>query len=115
MSQVNVYSSLPESAQLACAFSGMRRAGLGIVVLPIAQMPAASTGRKDLLRLRNERNEVTQLLANIGLKLDMIESGTLRPDAGEEQGLRAERDALHARQRGLVTAIQKLEGGPSHD
>jgi hypothetical protein len=115
MSQVNVYSSAPETTRLACAFQNVRRAGLGVVVRPIAQMPATSTGRKDLLRLRDERNEVTQLLANIGLKLDMIESGTLRPDVGEEQGLRAERDALHARQRGLVTAIQKLEGGPSHD
>jgi hypothetical protein len=111
MSQVNVYSSLPESAQLACAFSGMRRAGLGIVVRPIAQMPATSTGRKDLLRLRDQRNEVAQLLANIGLKLDLFETGHLVPDAGEEPGLRTERDALQARQRGLVTAIQKLEGG----
>lgn len=114
MSQVNVYSSLPESAQLACAFSGMRRAGLGIVVRPIEQMPATSTGRKDLRRLRDQRNEVAQLLANLGLKLDMIETGCLRPDVGEEQGLRTERDALHARLRGLVKAIQTLEGGPSN-
>lgn len=111
MAMIFVYSSLPETAQLGSAFIGARRAGLGVEVLPLSMMPATSTGRKDLLRLRNERNEVTQLLANIGLKLDMIESGTLRPDAGEEQGLRADRDALHARQRGLVTAIQKLEGG----
>lgn len=111
MSQVNVYSSLPESVQLACAFSGMRRAGLGIVVRPIAQMPATSPGRKELRRLRDQLHEVTQVLANIGLKLDMIETGRLRPDVGEEPGLRAERDSLFARQRGLLAAIQELEGG----
>jgi hypothetical protein len=114
MDMLLVYSSLPDNAQLGSAFIGVRRAGLSVEVLPLSMMPATSTGRKDLLRLRDQRNEVTQLLANIGLKLDMIESGTLLPDAGEEQGLRADRDALHARQRGLVTAIQKLEGGPSH-
>jgi hypothetical protein len=113
MSRVNVYSSLPESSQLACAFIGMRRAGLGIVVLPIEQMPAASTGRKDLLRLRDQRNEVCQLLANIGLKLDLFETGRLVPDAGEEPGLRAERDSLSARLRGLQEAIRTLEGGES--
>jgi hypothetical protein len=112
MSQVNVYSSAPETTRLACAFQNVRRAGLGIVVRPIAQMPATSTGRKDLLRLRDQRNEVCQLLANIGLKLDLFESGRLVPDAGEEPGLRAERDSLSARLRGLQEAIRTLEGGP---
>jgi hypothetical protein len=114
MSVVLVYSSLPDNAQLGSAFIGVRRAGLAVEVLPLSMMPASSTGRKDLLRLRDQRNEVTQLLANIGLKLDMIESGQLVPDIGEEQGLRADRDALFMRQRGLVTAIKKLEGDPNN-
>ena len=111
MSPVNVYSSLPESVQLACAFSGMRRAGLGIVVLPIAQLPATGTTRKELLRLREQLLDVTQALANIGLRLDLFETGQLVPGVGEEPGLRAERDSLFARQRGLLAAIQELQGG----
>jgi hypothetical protein len=111
MSQVTVYSSAPETTKLACAFQNARRAGLGVVVRPITQMPATSTGRKDLLRQREQLHEVTQLLANIGLKLDLFKSGHLRPDVGEEQGLRADRDALHARQRGLLASIKQLEGG----
>lgn len=114
MSRLIVYSSLPESVQLACAFSGMRRAGLGIVVRPIAQLPATGTTRKELLRLREQLHEVTQVLANIGLKLDLFETGQLVPDVGEEPGLRAERDSLFARQRGLVASIKELEGGPAN-
>lgn len=112
MPHVNVYSSAPETTQLACAFQNARRAGLGVVVLPIAQLPATGTTRKELLRLREQLLDVTQLLANIGLKLDLFETGQLVPDVGEEQGLRAERDSLFVRQRGLVVAINKLEGGP---
>jgi hypothetical protein len=113
MSQVNVYSSAPETTRLACAFQNVRRAGLGIVVRPIAQMPAASTGRKDLLRLRDQRNEVYQLLANTGQLLDLFEKGEVLLAAGEEQGLRADRDSLDARLRGLQAAILTLEGGPT--
>lgn len=113
MSQVNVYSSLPESVQLACAFTGMRRAGLGIVVRPIAQLPATSTTRKELLRLRDQLHEVTQLLANMGLKLDLLETGQLLPDVGEEPGLRAERDSLFARQRGLLASLEALGARPA--
>jgi hypothetical protein len=112
MSQVNVYSSAPETTRLACAFQNVRRAGLG-VVLPIEQMPAASTGRKDLLRLRDQRNEVYQLLANTGQLLDLFEKGEVLLAAGEEQGLRADRDSLDARLRGLQAAILTLEGGPT--
>jgi hypothetical protein len=106
-----VYSSAPETTQLACAFQNARRAGLGVVVLPIAQLPATGSSRKELLRLREQLLDVTQLLANVGLKLDLIETGQLVPDAGEEPGLRAERDSLFARQRGLLASIKQLEGG----
>jgi hypothetical protein len=110
MSPVNVYSSAPETTKLACAFQNVRRAGLGIVVRPIAQMPATSTGRKELLRLRDQLHEVYQLLANTGQLLDLCEKGEVLLAIGEEQGLRADRDSLDARLRGLQVAIAKLEG-----
>jgi hypothetical protein len=105
MSQVTIYSSAPESTQLACAFQHVRLAGYKLVVRPLAVYPAPNPTRKQRLRLQDERYGVLQLLANLGLKLDAIEAGTLRPDVGEEQGLRAERDSLLARLRGLDAAL----------
>jgi len=106
MSQfVTLYSSSPETTQLACAFQGLRRAGLAIIIKPLSARPAPTLTRKQRLRLQDERNAVCQLLANLGLKLDLIENGTLRPDVGEEPGMRAERDSLQARLRGLEAAL----------
>lgn len=105
MSQVTIYSSAPETTQLACAFQNVRRAGHELVVRPLSARPAPSLTRKQRLRLQDERYGVLQLLANLGLTLDGIEAGTLRPDVGEEQGLRAERDSLLARLRGLDAAL----------
>jgi len=106
MSQVTIYSSAPETTQLACAFQNVRRAGYGVVVRPLSERPAPSLTRKQHRRLQDERNTLCQLLATIGLKLDGFENGTLRPDAGEEPGLRAERDSLQARLRGVEAALR---------
>ena len=110
MSKITVYSSAPETTQLACAFQNARRAGYELVVRPLSARPAPNLTRKQRLRLEDERNAVCQLLANIGLKLDMFETGQLRPDVGEEQGLRAERDSLTARLRGLQVALHGPQG-----
>ena len=115
MSPVTVYSSAPETTQLACAFQNVRRAGHALLVQPLSARPAPNPARKHLLRLRDERNEVYQLLANTGQLLDLFEKGEVLLAAGEEQGLRADRDSLYARLRGLQAAILTLEGGPSHD
>lgn len=108
MKFITVYSSRPETTQLACAFQGLRRAGLALVIRPLAARPTPSPTRKQRLRLLAERDEVCQLLATLGHKLDLIETGQLLPDAGEEQGLRAERDSLQARLRGLQAALGTL-------
>ena len=108
---ITVYSSRPETTQLACAFQGLRRAGLGIIIRPLSARPTPSLTRKQRLRLQGERYEVCQLLATIGHKLDLVESGRLQLAVGEEQGLRAERDSLRARPRGLEAALQGPESG----
>lgn len=105
MSTITVYSSAPETTQLACAFQNVRRAGHELVVRPLAARPAPNLTRKQRRRLEDERYGVLQLLVNIGQKLDLFENGTLRPDVGEEPGLRAERDSLTARLRGLEAAL----------
>ena len=110
MSQVIVYSSAPETTQLACAFQNVRRAGYTLVVRPLSAKPAPNLTGKQRRRLEDERNATCQLLANIGLKLDLFETGQLRPDVGEEPGLRAERDSLTARLRGLQAALHGPQG-----
>ena len=111
MSEVIVYSSAPETTQLACAFQGLRRAGYGVVVRPLSARPAPTLSRKQRLRLQDERHGLCQQLATIGLKLDGFERGTLRPQAGEEPGLRAERDSLQARLRGVEATLRAQGGG----
>jgi hypothetical protein len=101
MRPVTVYSSAPETTQLACAFQNVRRAGHALLVRPLSARPAPNPSR----------NEVYQLLANTGQLLDLCEKGEVLLAAGEEQGLRADRDSLNARLRGLQAAITKLEGG----
>jgi hypothetical protein len=112
MKPVLVYSSAPETTQLACAFQNVRRAGYVLLVRPLSARPAPTLTRKQRLRLEDERNAVCQLLATIGLRLDGIEQGALRPDVGEEPGLRAERDSLRARLRGLQAALAPLPPAP---
>jgi uncharacterized membrane protein len=84
MSPVTVYSSAPETTQLACAFQNVRRAGHALLVRPLATRLAPNPARKHLLRLRDERNEVYQLLANTGELLDLSEKGEVLLAAGEE-------------------------------
>jgi hypothetical protein len=112
MRSVNMYSSTPLSTELSCAVQELLRQGLKVVVRPLSELPTANT-RKQLLRLREERYGVNQELANIGNKLDLHEQGRLHLTAGEELGLRAERDSLWARLRGLTASIRALEGGPA--
>jgi len=110
MSQVTVYSSAPETTQLACAFQNVRRAGHALVVRPLSARPAPTLTRKQRLRLEDERNAVSQRLVEIGDQLNDHENGKCRLDAGLEQGLRFEREALRNRQRGLAAAVRAHQG-----
>jgi len=107
MATLHVYSSAPVTTSLACIFQHLSRLGMPVVVQPLEAMPPALVPSRSWLRMRREeRDALCQLLANIGLKLDRHEEGLLRLDAGEEQGLRAERDALQSRLRGVEAALR---------
>jgi hypothetical protein len=80
---VNVYCSAPISdSRLACAFLSLTRQGVQLVERPLSE-----------LGLPAPRRELLQLSAH--------EAGQVLLDAGSENGLRAERDALQSRQRAL--------------
>lgn len=113
MQTVNLYSSAPLSTQLACAVQGLSRQGIEVVVRPLSELVASPT-RKQLLRLQDERAALRLQLATVGEALDSFENGRLVLDAGQECGLRAERDSLRSRLRGVEASLKEPEGGVAH-
>ncbi|MGI4759588.1 MAG: hypothetical protein ACRYF0_02690 [Janthinobacterium lividum] len=113
MKYVTLYSSSPETTQIACAFQGLRRAGLGIIIKPLSERPAPNLTRKQRLRLEDERNALRLQLATVGELLSLAEDGQRVLGAGQVPGLRAERDSLQARLRGAEATLQALKGGPA--
>lgn len=108
MKTIRVYSSRPENTPLACAFQGLRRAGVRVILQPLTALPPAPQPGLRRHALHAERLNMQLRLAVIGDQLGYIEDGLVRPELGVEQGLRAERDALLSR----VQAITATLGGP---
>jgi hypothetical protein len=109
MQPLNVYSSAPLSTSLAVAMLGLEGLGLEVQLLPIEALPTSSGRRPASLRF--EWVQLSQRLATIGDALTAHENGALRLAAGDEQGLRAERDDLVSRKRGIEAALAELEKG----
>ena len=103
MQPLNVYSSAPLSKQLAVAMLGLERIGLQVQLRPLAELPTPSGYRK--ASLRAELLQLTVRLATIGDALTAHEDGAHRLSAGDEQGLRSERDDLVSRKRGIEAAL----------
>ena len=108
MSQVTVYSSAPVSSQLAGAFQGLKNLGIEVIVRPLSALPVRPRPGQVEAPLRAEHLQVCLRLAAIGEQLDAHEQGRQLLAAGEENGLRAERDALQARKRGLESSRRDL-------
>ncbi|MGI4873395.1 MAG: hypothetical protein ACRYFX_19730 [Janthinobacterium lividum] len=107
MSQVNVYSSAPASTQLACAFQNLERLGMQVILRPLQELPTAPQPRpRSLSVLEDELLGITQHLVLVAEQLNEHEQGRHRLDAGLEQGLRFDRDALQTRQKAIQAAIQ---------
>ena len=93
---LRIYSSAPVGTHLACFF---RNPPALVSHLPLADLANP---------VQDELTAVTIQLAGIAGRLDEHEAGRQLLDAGTEQGLRSQRDALLSRQRGLVkTAARK--------
>ena len=115
MSTLTIYSSRPENTQLACAYLGIETLGIQVVLRPLSALQQAVAAephpRRRLASLRAELEQVTLQLVEIGEVLEAHQNGYRRLDAGEENGLYAQRDALQARQRGIQGHLQAQEGG----
>ena len=111
MKPVTVYSSAPLSTKLSCAFQNLSRQGVPVIVRPLSELPLAPS-RQQREALRDERLSLQLSLANIGTLLDAFESGTQQPALGQEPGLRAERESLRARLRGVEATLRGQGGTP---
>jgi len=112
MNQLRIYSSAPlRSTQLAVALLGLEAQDIQVQLRPLAELPAGPHPR--LASLRLELEQTCTRLATIGDVLTAHADGQLRLEAGDEQGLLAERESLQARKRGLERSLgqQGQRGG----
>jgi len=108
---LTVYCSQPASGQMATF----------LVALDLAQgasiRPLADLRQPDALRLQQKRVEQRELLDAIEAaetSLACYASGELQPDAGTEQGLRYQLEALNTRLKGVNAVLSSVEkGGPA--
>lgn len=112
MEALRVYSSQPVGLKLACAFQNLAQLGQPVVELPLTQLPAPASPPRRRCTQADDLERVSQRLAQIGDQLNNHENGKCRLDAGLEQGLRFEREALRNRQRGLAAAVRGQSAGP---
>lgn len=111
MEALRVYSSQPVGLKLACAFQNLAQLGQPVVELPLTKLPAPASPPRRRCTYADDLERVSQRLVEIGDQLNDHENGKCRLDAGLEQGLRAERDSLRSRQRGLAASVQAQKGG----
>ncbi|MGI4760564.1 MAG: hypothetical protein ACRYF0_07660 [Janthinobacterium lividum] len=111
MEPIRVYSSQPVGQKLACAFLALR--GERVVELPLAALPAPARPPRRRCTLPDDLVRVSLRLVEIGDQLNASEHGWCRLEAGLENGLRAERDALQSRQRAIQATLQAQKGGPA--
>ena len=111
MEPIRVYSSQPVGLKLACAFQNLSLLGQPVVELPLTQLPPPESPPRRRCTLQDDLERVTQQLVAIGDQLNDHENGKCLLDAGMEQGLRNERDALLSRQRAIQRTQQAMKGG----
>lgn len=112
--ELHVYSSQPVGLKLASAFQNLALAGQPIIERPFSALPPPESPPRRRCTLRDDLLRVSVRLAEIGDQLNDHENGKCRLSAGMENGLRAERDSLAARQRGLKASIRAKEGGSAN-
>jgi len=109
MKTVNLYSSAPNSQLNGFLAALGWNLGREVVLLPLAAMPAPDPLR--LQRLRVERTELLESIQHTEWSLDMYASGQWQPDAGRENGLRFDLEALKNRLKGVNAVLGSVEKG----
>ncbi|MDO7851588.1 hypothetical protein [Hymenobacter convexus] len=107
---ITVYTSDPADRGLAgfvlaLGFNLQRPVRL----LPLTRLPAPDPLRLQALRV--ERTELIESIAQAEHDLERLAYGDVPADAGRENGLKADRDALHARLRAVEAMLRVGKGG----
>lgn len=108
MSTLTVYCSQPANPQMATFLLALGLAQ-GATVRPLAALPAPDPLRRQALRV--ERGELRETIAQVQHDLDRFAFGDWQPDAGRENGLRFELDALQTRLKGVEAVLGSTEKG----
>ena len=98
MQTVNIYTSQPSDQGLAGVMLAMsQNLKRPVVLLPLEAMPEPDLRFKQLQRLRIERMEVERALVWTEWCLEQYRHGAWSADAGHQQGLQFDLDALKTR------------------
>lgn len=111
MSTLTIYSSWPLPTPLAVACLNLGALGQHIQFKPLSELPPGPSPARQRARVYADLVQVSTQLACLGEQLSDHELGRHRLGAGEEQGLRALRDSLAARRRGLLGTLRGLGDG----
>jgi hypothetical protein len=103
MTPIRLYTTLPTALTLATL--GIRgELRRRVQLLPFSALPAPLPTR--LVSLRVERDALRRDLAIARWHLELFREGYYLPDAGREQGLQADIEALATRLRAVVATLQ---------
>jgi hypothetical protein len=103
---LTIYTSLPASPGLATLVLCLpSEYGQQVQVRPLSELPSPDPAHTQ--RLRAEQADLQQTLQRVEWSLEQYRSGQWQPDAGEQNGLAYQRDALQTR----LMAIGRALGG----
>ena len=107
---INVYTSNPADQGLAgFALALGHNLCRPVRLLPLTQLPAPDPVRRQ--QLKTLRLELLDSIKTAEFGLEQYRSGAWQPDAGHENGLRFDLEALKNRLRGIDTVLGTEKGG----
>ncbi|MDO7875519.1 hypothetical protein Q5H93_12315 [Hymenobacter sp. ASUV-10] len=107
---IRLYTSCPADLGvqgLAIALS--HNFNLPVDVLPLSLLPAPDTERRQALRV--ERAELVEALQRAEWSLEQYRTGQWQPDAGHQNGLEFDRQALLTRREAIDRVLGAEKGG----
>lgn len=113
MTVINVYTSNPtDQGLVGFALALGHNLQRPVRLLPLAQLPAPDPLRRQALRV--EHAELLEAIALAEHFLGQYQRGERQPDAGNENGLRFDLEALNNRRRGVEAVLGLHAPGPDN-